>query len=571
MSVKSSGSTDGFKKLSSDEWWDKIDKDLKGKPREILNRNLVDDLNSEPFYHFDQNITKNRSFEYQERDQNFLDGEAWISGQKFFITKGKEKEISELISESINGDCKLIELSFEKEFEYSLISKVLKNFQGKLILSSNNSSSLLEAYDFLSTSLDNEIILDPDYMSAIIKGDFKSLLNSNTYQNSVVTLNSNFLIRKGGNEIHEGIYILSLLNLLIESSLELNVRPKYLLRLNTGSNFFLQIAKFRAIRKLASVILKEWEIDSIPIIEAQSTEWNKSVYDRYTNILRLSSESFAAISGGVDILNISGFERALNIENAFTFRNARNISHLLKHESHLDKVNDQAAGSYYVEKLSEDYSEKVWKGFQEIESKGGLIKYNAEFSIEKILAEVKTNGQSQFGNTRIKMVGTNTYPNPLDELTKENIQNRTKGRLAYKFEKLRASVDLRNLEGQGERPGVLLLKLGNSEMRFARAGFSTNFLECAGLDINDSDKIDNKLTNFDIAVICSGDEEYKESGTSWAKEIKKVNPEIKLILAGNPENKKDLVNAGVDFFIHIKAPLENTLVEILKSLGIEEA
>ncbi|QNL21174.1 hypothetical protein HZR84_04210 [Hyphobacterium sp. CCMP332] len=569
MSVKSSGSADEFEKLSSDEWWYKIDKDLKGKPREILNRNLVEDLITEPFYHFDQDSANNKLFEYQERDQIFLDGEAWLLGQKFFIAEGNEKDVSELISESIGGDCNLIELSFENEFEYSLISKVLDNFKGKLILSSNNSSSLLRAYDFLCAKLNNEIILDPDYLSAIAKGDFKTFLSSKTFHDSIIALNSNFLIRKGGNEIHEGIYILSLLNLLIESSLELNIRPKYLLRLNTGSNFFLQIAKFRVIRKLASIILKEWGIDSIPIIEAQSTEWNKSVYDRFTNILRLSSESFAAISGGVDILNISGFEKALDIENAFTFRNARNISHLLKHESHLDKVNDQAAGSYYVEKLSADYSEKVWEGFQEIESKGGLIKYNSDFSVEKILAEVKTNVESQFGNKRIKMVGTNSYPNPLDELTKENIQNRTKERLAYKFEKLRASVDLRNLERQRKRPKVLLLKLGNSEMRFARAGFSTNFLECAGLEIDESDKIDNRLTNFDITVICSGDDEYMESGTSWAEEIKTVKPKIKLILAGNPENKKDLEKAGVDFFIHIKAPLENTLVEILKSLGIE--
>ncbi len=571
MSVKLSDSEDDFKKLSSDEWWDKIDKDLKGKPRKILNRNLVDDLTTEPFYHFDQGIAKNKAYEYQNRDRDFLDGEAWILGQKFFIGQGNEKDVSELINESINADCNLIELSFDTKFDFALISKAFKNYSGKILLSSNNSSSLLQAKEFLSSKLNNEIILDPDYFSAVVKGEFDSIINSDTSPTSIVPVNSNFLIQKGGNEIQEGIFILSILNLLIEKSMELNVRSKFLLRLNTGSNFFLQIAKFRAIRKLASLILKEWGIESIPIIEAQSTEWNKSVYDRYTNILRMSSESFAAICGGVDLLSISGFEKALNIDNTFTYRNARNISHLLRHESHLGKVNDQAAGSYFVEKLSDDYAERIWKGFQDIESKGGLIKYNSEQKIEELLAKVKMDREEQFGNKRIKMVGTNAYPNPLDKLTKENIQNRTKERLAYKFEKLRASVDLRNLEGQGKRPQVLLLKLGNSEMRFARAGFSANFLECAGLEISESDKIDSNLNNFDIAVLCSGDDNYKENGIAWAKEIKTIKPGIVIILAGNPDDKQDFEKAGVDYFIHIKAPLENTLVEILKSLGIEEA
>lgn len=568
MSKESKTSQSDFKKLSSKDWWDKIDIDLKGKSRERLYRPIVEELKTKPFYHFDDDKSNNRSFQYQKRDSTFLSNEPWLLGQKFFIAEGNEKETASLVRDSIDGDSQYIELVFENDFQIEPFLNVLENFKGKLILSSDNSNDLEKAVKKFSSHLDISIIADPDYMSLLINGKINLDLVDGS---AIIPLNSNLLINKGASEIQEGVYILACLNQVIHLSLEKNIKAKFLLRLNTGSNFFLQIAKFRSLRMMANFIINEWGLNSELLIEAQSSKWNKSVYDRFTNILRLSSESFATIVGGTDILNISGFEESLKIENSFTHRNARNISHLLRYESHLDKVSDHAAGSYFVENLCQDYSRLVWEGFQEIESKGGLIKYTSSNDIEVQLEKSKILNRDFFGDGKIKMVGTNTFPNPLDELTRENIKDRASERLAYNFEELRAQVDLRSLEDKGKRPCATLLKLGATEMRFARASFATNFLECAGIKITESDKISEELEESEYAVLCSSDEAYLENGVNWAREIKTKYPKIKLIVAGNPENKEMLKKSGVDFFIHLRTPLEKTLTEILKSIGIEKA
>ncbi len=569
MSKESNSSQFNFDKLSSEEWWKKIDIDLKGKSREILNRRIVDDLKTRPFYHYDESSPV--TFQYQQRDSKFLLNDSWILGQKFFIKKGNEKEIAQLISESISGDAKYLEISFEDEFDKVPVLDALKQLDGFLILNCQNVEILTNYFNSFKTVIDIPIIAEPDFVLAMLNGDLNSYLEKFADDSKFITLNSNCFVEAGANEVEEAVFTLAALNEIAAYIAETKNKSKILLRLNTGSNFFLQIAKFRSIRKLAEFILLQWGIHTELIIEAQSSKWNKSVYDRFTNILRLSSESFSAIVGGVDILNISGFEESLKIENGFTHRNARNISHLLKHESHLDKVMDHAAGSYFVENLSQEYSEMVWKGFQDIENKGGIRKYNSQHSILELLEDSKNKNQTLFGEGKIKMLGTNTYPNPLDELTQENIEERETNRLAYNFEKLRAAVDLKSIKNNGKRPVATLLKLGRSEMRFARAGFATNFLECAGIRIQESDEISDHLKGVEFAVLCSGDDEYLENATTWAGNIKAKYPQLKLILAGFPENSEELKNAGVDFFIHLRAPLEKTLIDILKSIGIEKA
>src|SRR6185369_5031324 len=107
---------------------------------------------------------------------------------------------------------------------------------------------------------------------------------------------------------------------------------------------------------------------------------NKSAYDRYTNLLRVTTEAFAAAVGGCDQLTVEPF--------GFDAHLALNVQRILKEEAHLDAVSDPAGGSYYVEALTDLLARGAWKLMQAVEAAGGFAA--AGDSIEKALAETRS-------------------------------------------------------------------------------------------------------------------------------------------------------------------------------------
>src|SRR5699024_1238344 len=108
-------------------------------------------------------------------------------------------------------------------------------------------------------------------------------------------------------------------------------------------------------------------------LHAQSSDWNKTLYDPNTKLLRTSTESMAAAIAGCDALTVLSFDRHFRQPDAFSRRIARNQQLVLREESFIDKVADPAAGSYYIEQLTDQIGEQAWKVFQEIEKEGGLF------------------------------------------------------------------------------------------------------------------------------------------------------------------------------------------------------
>ncbi len=92
-------------------------------------------------------------------------------------------------------------------------------------------------------------------------------------------------------------------------------------------------------------------------------------------MIRAATQALSAVIGGADRLYVLPSNAALGEESsAFSRRIARNVQHLLQLESHTDKVIDPAAGSYYIEKLTDKLTEQAWAKFQEIEGKGGYLR-----------------------------------------------------------------------------------------------------------------------------------------------------------------------------------------------------
>lgn len=145
-----------------------------------------------------------------------------------------------------------------------------------------------------------------------------------------------------------------------------------------SSNYFMELAKFRAARMLWAQIVKQYnpacDCACKMKAHAQTSEFNQTVFDAYVNLLRSQTETMSAALAGVDSITTTPFDKAYKEPDEFSERIARNQQLLLKEESHINRITDPGAGSYYVETLTVSIAEQAWKLFLEVEEKGGFYK-----------------------------------------------------------------------------------------------------------------------------------------------------------------------------------------------------
>lgn len=133
---------------------------------------------------------------------------------------------------------------------------------------------------------------------------------------------------------------------------------------SVGTDFFLEIAKMKSLRYLWHQVKGAYEVSNPkPLhIHANSTVWTKDAYQPHGNMIKSTTAAMAAISGGCDSLTV---EQEDNLNETMS-RVARNVSSILREESHFSKVADPTAGSYYIDSLTAQLSEKAWSKFQSL-------------------------------------------------------------------------------------------------------------------------------------------------------------------------------------------------------------
>lgn len=203
--------------------------------------------------------------------------------------------------------------------------------------------------------------------------------------------------------------------------LNVGTNAPVLFNVAVGSDYFFEIAKLRALRKLWSVVAIEHDIDTSVIINCETALNNKTIYDYNNNILRASTETMAAIIGGCDGLYVYPYDVLFKQPNDFSNRIARNIQLVAKHEAYLQKVNDAAHGSYYIEDLSNEIANKSWELFQNIEAKGGYIACIESGFLQETIAKQAEATQQQVDSGDRIVLGVNKYPNK-NELMKGEIE-----------------------------------------------------------------------------------------------------------------------------------------------------
>ena len=408
-----------------------------------------------------------------------------------------------------------------------------------------------------------------------------------------ITVNGGLLHNCGASIVQElGYSIASANEYLVyatDNNIDINVfLSKIGFEFAISSNYFMEIAKLRAARLLWASVAQQYnpadKKNAKMHIYSRSSLWNKTIFDPYVNMLRVTTEGMSAAIGGADEIDLEAFDITYKESDEFSRRISRNTQILLKEESYFGKIVDPSAGSYYIENLTDSIAEQAWLLFTETEKQGAMVAAAQEGKVKEAIEKMSRKRDMDIATRRMVFVGTNQYPN-INEVMEDKISHGIKAekheglqpyRGAVAFEILRLNTE-KWAQKNKRRPVVFLLKIGNVAMRQARAGFITNFFGCAGYDIIDKQAfsdaqqgVDTAITaNADIVAVCSSDEEYETFAPSIAQMLKSKSPNAKCIVAGNPTEIMDtLKSAGVDDFIHVKLNLLETLQRYNQLLGI---
>lgn len=414
------------------------------------------------------------------------------------------------------------------------------------------------------------------------------------------------------------------------------IAPRIMFNLGIGKHLFMEISKLRAARLLWSQIIENFggnaESQKMYIF-AQSSEYNKTMFDPWVNILRTSTEAFSAVVGSCDALCLSPFDTSIKASDDFSRRIARNQQNILLEESHLNSVIDPAGGSWFVETLTQQILEKTWEIFQNTE-KTGLFEALKNNDIHQQIEATHLWRLKNMAARKEALIGTTIFANLAEKeldivnINYDKIYNESiaqlhpvsislnmndqlmdqikaelkkgadlsaifaelrKGqtadicitpikerKLAEQYEYLRnASLEYKNKNGH--LPQVYMANFAPIANIKPRMDFSQGFFQPGGFDVIISDYLDSVQKAIDASlasnakaiIICSTDDTYPEIVPQFAQAIKKNHSDLCIILAGFPQDHiETFKQAGVDFFIHLKADTIQTLSEIMKKIGV---
>ncbi|CAM3362883.1 methylmalonyl-CoA mutase family protein [Empedobacter stercoris] len=196
-----------------------------------------------------------------------------------------------------------------------------------------------------------------------------------------------------------------------------DVADKIYFKFAVGSNYFFEVAKLRAFRFLWKMILEQYNKESEAFVFTSTSDRNKSKLDIYNNVIRSTVEASSAIFGSSDAIFVGAYDE-LNNESDFGLELAAKQQLLLQKESYLNQFADPAAGSFYIETLTNQMAENALELFKTIQTAGGFIKALQSETIQDFIYTSAKKEQKDFDEQIIKLIGVNKFRNPSDVIEK---------------------------------------------------------------------------------------------------------------------------------------------------------
>jgi len=636
-----------FEPISREQWEEQIRKDLKGADyKKKLKWNTLEGLSPYPFYRSDdldklkhyraesvkatinsdwyrcELISESDPAETNSELKQSLKGGAdsfqitcdisysdgAVGGNMIGTQLQSQKDFDRMVSGIDFSDCKLL---FDSGMNTPAVLAMIQNSESNI----KNAGFFFDPFTF--TAQHGREPLPPEKLNRIIR--------QLTGQNNFKTLCANglFYHTSGASIIQELGVSLAIASEYLARSNKQNLNQtagSIQFRLSAGPLYFPEIAKFRATRILWANLLDAYGADHTqPLyIHAETTPQNQTLADPHNNTLRATTEAMSAVMGGVDSLVIQPYDEKFNTSNTFSSRIARNIHHIIAEEAHFGKVDDPAAGSYYIEQLTDEIAHKSWEFFQMIEKQGGFLHALKSRSLQSEIKTSRNRKIEAYATGKRTLVGVNNYtnsdeklPDPvlttdftdalstsdssatvdseklIDSLSVNLNNEHFVGDLfpAYlepqkvlytSLEPFRAGEIFESIRRRTEEyadknegfPTVQLVPVGNKKWRKLRATFASNILGCAGFKIDSPigfESVESALEKLssnqsDIYVLCGADDEYGELVKSFCDEF---GTKGVLVLAGNPKNNEaQFSKFGIDHFIYSGMNIPETLLTI---------
>ena len=390
---------DEFDPVNLEDWIQKIEKDLKGKPLNALKSKPEHDLEVIAYHHGKNNSS------YQPISK---------STQGWTIRAKTDQLSNEQILNSLNEGVTGLSLQYGADLDAQTKGVLFEHIWSEI-----NFTDLSSAFD---ARVPGQSRLVCDILSKAAtegkwtaqKDDFKAFVKSFPEQKTI-GVRADLFGEAGASSVQELGITCAVVNEYIEllkSEFTLSeINQKLIVYLSVNANYFVNIAKFNVIRNLIAGIFKGHDnshnYQEIEVVAVTSQRY-LSQNDANTNLLRQTTQAMSAVLGGCDALTVTGLEHEL------AQRMAKNISLILKEESYLDKVNNPTEGTYYLSALSHQILDKAWNWFKEIESNGGFCAALEQNVIQKAIAQSAENLIEQINNSERTFLGVNKFQSTLE-------------------------------------------------------------------------------------------------------------------------------------------------------------
>jgi len=250
-----------------------------------------------------------------------------------------------------------------------------------------------------------------------------------------------------------------------------DVAANFHLDVAIGTSYFPEMARLRATRRLWATLLHAYGLPAqgaaaLPIYATTST-WHQTTLDPHTNLLRHTTEAMSAVLGGADSIQVAAFDCLYQSYTEFSARLARNQPLILLEEAHLDWVADPAAGSYFIETLTDELARAAWVEFQALEAKGGMLE--ARGQAMEAISRVGLDKFKRIATGQDVVVGTNRFQNPnekFDFQPKQLLRSRNfdTTRATYPSEVLRLATALHFERRANQDKQATLVLLGHARV-----------------------------------------------------------------------------------------------------------